>query len=149
MQDILIDILNSLEGNVSGEKDWQKKLLNAGIQETELENFFLMLRKIVRMQYFVLQARPQGGFPLRVYSEEEQQYLSTEARGLLFQFEEMGLLPPELRELVVGQLLQIEVEPNAAQIRLLILLVLFHPPTLDDMLSHYETLADLKNAVMH
>jgi Smg protein len=154
MFDVLIEILNSLEAghfDVKRHQDqWGKELQQVGVKPEDLQGFLNTLEKIGRLKASVLQAKPNGGFPLRIYTEEEAERLDAEARGLLLHFETIGLLPPELREIVIDQTLKLEdIEINLPRLRLLILLVLFHQASLDVMLSHYETLAGQKNAVVH
>ncbi|MCD6047666.1 MAG: hypothetical protein K0S08_1313 [Gammaproteobacteria bacterium] len=154
MFDVLIEILNFLESGVFDVKHyqdhWEKELQQVGVKSEDLQSFLEVLEKISRLQAFVQQAKPCGGFPLRIYTEKEAERLDAETRGLLLHFENIGLLPPELREVVIDQALKLEdIEINLPRLRLLILLVLFHQASLDVMLSHYETLAGLKNAVVH
>ena len=151
--DVLINLLDSIEfGYLSydNKQHWLRELQKFGVQEKDEEGFLELIEKIIELKSLVCLAKPRGGFPVRIYNEEEQNLLSPSCRGLLLHFEQAGLLPPELREVVIDQAMRMpELELDENRLRILILLVLFHQAGLDVILSHYQALPLMQGTVVH
>ena len=78
---------------------------------------------------------------LRLYSTAEMVRLSVECRGLLISLEEVGILNPAQRELVIDRLLALEVEDlNLDQVRWVVLMVLSSQPGQEQACARMETL---------
>ena len=151
--EVLIDLLDSIEFGCFSYDDraqWLDALNKVGVQSEDQTAFLELVGKIIQLKSLVCLAKPQGGFPLRIYNEEEQNCLSPACRGLLLHFEQTGLLPPELREVVIEQAMRMpELELNESRLRILVFLVLFHQVGLDVILSHYQALPQMEGTVVH
>lgn len=75
----------------------------------------------------------------RVYNPREQARLSLEARGLLIQLEQNGVLQPPERELVIERALALD-EPqiDVDALQWVVLLTLFHLPDRQAAFAHME-----------
>lgn len=151
--DVLINLLDSIEFGYFSYDDkqhWLRELQKFGIKVEEEVGFLELIEKIIQLKSLVCLAKPRGGFPIRIYNEEEQKFLSPSCRGLLLHFEQAGLLPPELREVVIEQAMRMpELELDEHRLRILVLLVLFHQAGLDVILSHYQALPLMQGTVVH
>jgi Smg protein len=151
--DVLIELLDSIEyGYFSqdNKQHWLRELKKFGVKDEDEANFLTLIEKIIQLKSLVCLAKPRGGFPMRIYNAEEQYLLSPACRGLLLHFEQAGVLPPELREVVIEQVMRMpELELNESRLRILILLVLFHQAGLDVILSHYQALPLMQGTVVH
>lgn len=151
--DMLIDLLDSIEfGYFSpdNKQHWLRALKKFGVEGEDEASFLELIEKVIQLKSLVCLAKPRGGFPVRIYNEEEQSLLSPGCRGLLLHFEQAGVLPPELREVVIDQVMRMpELELNESRLRILILLVLFHQSGLDVILSHYQALPHMQGTMVH
>ncbi len=151
--DMLLDLLDSIKQDYFSDenrKHWKHDLEKIGIKGKDGKLFMESISKIMQLKTAVCLAMPRGGFSMRIYSEEEQKRLSPSCRGLLFHFEQAGLLPPELREVVIEQAVRLhEFEFDEDRLRILILFVLFHQTGLDVILSHYQALPHANDALLH
>jgi len=78
---------------------------------------------------------------LRLYSVAEMARLSVECRGLLLSLEEVGILNPAQRELVIDRLLALDVEDlTQDQVRWVVLMVLSSQPGQEQACARMETL---------
>jgi Smg protein len=65
----------------------------------------------------------------RVYNGFEQERLDTECRGYIAYLEQIGILPPQQREILVDRLLALEsADIDVEQIKWVVLMVLFSQP---------------------
>jgi Smg protein len=78
---------------------------------------------------------------LRIYSTLEMTRLSVECRGLLLSLEEVNILNPAQRELVIDRLLALDVEDlTEEQVRWVVLMVLSSQPGQEQACARMETL---------
>jgi Smg protein len=88
-----------------------------------------------------LDVGPRRRPALRLYSVAEMTRLSVECRGLLLSLEEVGILNPAQRELVIDRLLALEVEDlTQEQVRWVVLMVLSSQPGQEQAYARMETL---------
>ncbi len=86
-------------------------------------------------------AGPRNRHALRIYSPAEMTRLSVECRGLLMSLEEVNILNPAQRELVIDRLLALDVEDlNQEQVRWVVLMVLSSQPGQEQACARMETL---------
>jgi Smg protein len=65
----------------------------------------------------------------RIYSDVEQMRLDADCRGFITYLEQIGILPPTQREILIDRLLALETpDINVAQIKWVVLMVLFSQP---------------------
>lgn len=78
---------------------------------------------------------------LRHYSKEEEERLNLEARGFLLFIEQLGILDPVSRELVIDQLVALESdEIDMDQVKWVVQMVLFNQPGREAAFSRMENL---------
>lgn len=86
-------------------------------------------------------AEPAGKDSLRIYSPDEQLRLDANSRGFLLFLENIGILNPRTRELVIDRLMAIEDEEiGLPQVKWVTLLVLFNQPNEEAALACMENL---------
>lgn len=147
----LLDLIESDYFCFDNMKQWKKNLKKLGVKKED-EMFLLdLISKVVQLKALVCRARPKGGFPTRFYHSDELDRLNPACRGVLLHYEQIGLLPPELREIVIEQAMKLpDWELDEVKLRVLILFVLFHHQSgLDKMLEYYQTLPWLGEITVH
>ncbi len=86
-------------------------------------------------------AKPQTRNALRVYVDNECDKLSRECRGLLASLEQMRILKPHTREMVINQAMLLSDEPiDPSLIKWITLMVLFTQPREKRALANMEFL---------
>lgn len=101
------------------------ELAQAGFDRQLIDQAFDWLENLA--QYCAEGDDPSSGGSggLRMYRSDELRRLSTEARGLLLSLEQCGVLSPAVRELVVAQFLELDLEgADLDQIKWVIIMVL-------------------------
>ena len=82
-----------------------------------------------------------GSAGMRVYDPGEQERFDTAARGYLLHLEQVGILPPAQRELVIDRLLALESdEIDLEQIKWVVMMVLFSQPGNEQAYAQMEDL---------
>ncbi len=141
MLEMLVDILESFEAgefDLHKREDWCKNLQQLGVKEKDITEFLTVIESIGVMQKLVLDAMPKGGFSFRIYNEEEKLLLDHSCRGLLLHMEQCGLLPPELREIVIEQVVRLkDFKMDECKLRVMLLLVLFQRSGVENIIDHY------------
>ncbi len=75
----------------------------------------------------------------RVFCREETSHLGHETCGLLMKFEQLGILTPHSREIVINRLLAIDAEEiDAQRVKWLVLMVLIDDPENETALATLE-----------
>lgn len=78
---------------------------------------------------------------LRVFNRSERERLDTSCRGYLLHLEQVGILPPAQRELVIDRLLALDSDDiDIEQIKWVVMMVLFSQP---DQQQAYAQMEDL------
>lgn len=78
---------------------------------------------------------------IRIYDTAELERLDAEARGYLLHLEQLGILPPAQRELVIDRLLALEAEEiDIEQIKWVVMMVLFSQPGNEQAFAQMEDL---------
>ena len=136
MKENVLDVLMYLfETYVDTEEDPEPdqhelrlELSRAGFGEAEIERALVWLDGLTehqeRMNYGNLSAHGT-----RVYNDFEHERLDTHCRGYIIYLEQIGILSPPQRELLVDRLLALESEDiDVEQIKWVVLMVLFSQP---------------------
>jgi Smg protein len=118
----------------------RQELLRAGFGEPEIERALDWLED--------LNWDPQGPLPappadrsVRVYNSQELQRLDASCRGYLLHLEQIGVLPPLQRELVIDRLMALgPAEIDVEQVKWVVLMVLFSQPGPDSGVAQVEDL---------
>jgi Smg protein len=88
----------------------------------------------------VVNAAPQSA-AIRVFDSFEQERLDARARGYLLHLEQIGILPPAQRELVIDRLLALgDEEIDIEQIKWVVMMVLFSQPGQQEAYAQMEDL---------
>lgn len=135
MKENVLDILMYLfENYISDEIELEpdedvlrKELVAAGFRGVEIEKAFDWLEDLAD-----LQEGDGNGFSqqsIRVYSDEEMRRMGPEARGFLMYLEQMAVLSPASRELVIDRVMALETDDiDLDQLKWVVLMVLFNQP---------------------
>jgi Smg protein len=85
-------------------------------------------------------ASPRGA-TMRIYDKAEQERIDAGSRGYLLNLEQLGILPPAQRELVIDRLLALESEEvDIEQIKWVVMMVLFSQPGQEQAYAQMEDL---------
>ena len=116
----------------------QQELHSAGFPVAEIERAFKWLEDLAS------DAPPptmQAERSLRLFSRHESDRLDTECRGFLLFLEQMGVLNPASRELVIDRAMALENEDfDIEQLKWVVLMVLFNQPGEDAACAWLEDL---------
>jgi Smg protein len=84
---------------------------------------------------------PPRSSAIRIFDRVEQQRLDAAARGYLVHLEQIGILLPVQRELVIDRLLALDSEEiDIEQVRWVVMMVLFSQPDQQDAFAQMENL---------
>lgn len=104
----------------------QQELHNAGFPAAEIDRAFNWLEDLASD---TPPPTMQAERSLRLFSRHETERLNTECRGLLLFLEQMGVLNPASRELVIDRAMALENEDfDIEQLKWVVLMVLFNQP---------------------
>jgi Smg protein len=104
----------------------QQELHNAGFPTAEIDRAFNWLEDLASD---TPPPTMQAERSLRLFSRHETERLNTECRGLLLFLEQMGVLNPASRELVIDRAMALENEDfDIEQLKWVVLMVLFNQP---------------------
>ena len=128
----------------------RQELLDAGFRHKEIGKAFDWLEGLAAMpeQPADRIVRQQS---IRVYSDEEQERLDMECRGFLLFLEQMGVLDPVTRELVIERVMALESEEvDLEQLKWVVLMVLFNQPGQEAAVAWMEDLVlDERAGLLH
>jgi Smg protein len=104
------------------------ELLEAGFPHSEINKAFDWLEELARHRETTLPA-PQTGRSIRLFTDRECERLDTECRGFLIFLEQMDILTPASRELVIDRIMALDTEEiDIGELKWVILMVLFNEP---------------------
>lgn len=142
MLEILVRILDDLQSQNFLDTqcdELAQNMSSAGFSDDEIVRMKECLTKIKQLQAITQRSMPSGGFPMRIYTSDEQQKLPTDCRGFLLKLECSGMVPPELREVIIEQAMRLdEVEFDLPRFRMFVLLMLFNQRGLDYLIDGYQ-----------
>ena len=106
----------------------ESSLLEAGFTGSEISKAFNWLDALAQQRHMP-QLSASLEKPVRVFAETESRRLDTAAQGFLMYLENVGVLNPECRELVLDRLLALDAdEVTIEDVKWVILMVLFNQP---------------------
>ncbi len=118
----------------------ESTLLEAGFSAGEIAKAFNWLDELAQQRHMP-QLSDGLEKPVRVFSEPELQRMDTASRGFLMYLENVGVLNPDCRELVLDRLLALEAEEVTIEdVKWVILMVLFNQPGQE---ANYAWMEDL------
>jgi Smg protein len=147
MKETVLDVLMYLfESFVDGEdepepnrNELREELERAGFGDREIDRALEWLDGLNTADAAVSSApRSQA---VRIYDRGEQERLDSRSRGYLLHLEQIGILPPPQRELVIDRLLALDSEEiDTDQIKWVVMMVLFSQPGHEQAYAQMEDL---------
>ncbi|PWV64599.1 DUF494 family protein [Plasticicumulans acidivorans] len=148
MKENVLDVLmylfqNFISEDIDADSDresMRSELIEAGFATREVKQAFEWLDSLVeRQQDPAAPVNTDRSF--RIFTAEECVRLDVECRGLLMQLEQVGVLSPMTRELVMDRVMALDTdEIDSTQLKWLIMMVLFHQPGQEDAYAAVEDL---------
>jgi Smg protein len=131
--DILVYLLeNFMYGEMDDKADeasLKAELLRAGFPDQEIEKAFSWLEDLSALRDNSPGLPVTSHHALRVYTPAEVKRLDAECRGFLMFLEQIGVLDPLSRELVIDRIMALETdETELTDLKWVILMVLFNQP---------------------
>lgn len=123
------------------------ELVAAGFPEQEVTHAFAWLDGLSEQRQLPIIFGPSGA--LRVYAREEMARLSTESRGFLLYLEQLGILLPEARELVIDRLMALNEDIDLERVKWVCLLVLMNEPAAEEAFAHIEEMVYYSGEFLH
>lgn len=155
MKETLLDLLmylfeNYHEGELEdsdNQPTLRIELAAAGFPEEEIDHAFAWLEGLAAQRNAPLVAGQADA--LRVYAPQEAEKLSVECRGFLLHLEQLGILTPQSRELVIERLLALEDEVDLERVKWVCLLVLINQPGEEESAVHLEDMVYYQGDFLH
>ncbi|WP_213994105.1 DUF494 family protein [Sodalis sp. dw_96] len=135
-------IHNEVEMRVDQDK-LTDDLTRAGFHQDDIYNALNWLEKLADLQDGQSKALTMGADPLalRIYTDEECQFLDTECRGFLLFLEQIQVLNLETREMVIDRVMALDAaEFDLEDLKWVILMVLFNIPGYENAYQQMEDL---------
>lgn len=112
------------------------ELEKIGFDPYEIDQALLWLEGLLQIQTAVHAGSKLTELAIRHYLPEESERLGTEGRGLLMYLEQLGILDPYTREIVIDRIMALDQrEIGLGQIKWVVLIVLFNNPDKKSALS--------------
>ena len=151
MNENLIDVLiyiyeNYMDSEESVPVDQvtlEEELLQAGFKEGEVSKAFNWLDELAWRQGSLVEygAAALPNRSMRIFNTQEQQKMDLEIQGMLLNLEQMGILDPMSRELVIERCMAIETEElTTDDVKWVVLLVLLNQPGQENAFALMEEL---------
>jgi len=121
----------------------EEELLQAGFKEGEVNKAFNWLDELAWRQGSLVEygAAAIANRSMRIFSTQEQQKMDMEIQGMLLNLEQMGILDPMSRELVIERCMAIETEElTSDDVKWVVLLVLLNQPGQENAFALMEEL---------
>lgn len=105
------------------------ELERIGFDRYEIDRALLWLDGLSQIQTAVLSGPKLTSQALRHYLPEESERLTVEGKGFLLYLEQLGIIDPVTREIVIDRIMALEFrEVDVPRIRWVVLMVLFNQP---------------------
>lgn len=137
MKESVLDVLMYLFENyymdeeIEGRPDRESlhvELLEAGFPPSEVNKAFDWLEDLAAQRETGQPPRPTA-HSIRLFTDRELEHLDLESRGFLLFLEQMGILTPASRELVIDRVMALDAEDmDIEQLKWIVLMVLFNEP---------------------
>jgi Smg protein len=140
------------ESHLQADPDTLKQQLQAaGFQNGQISKAFDWLEGLNKDPDAVPVCTLNLSTSLRVFSPEECHKLDLQARGYLIFLEQIGVLDPDNRELIIDRVMALENEDiDLDQLKWVILMVLFNQPEFEEAFNWVEhVVLDDQTAAIH
>lgn len=137
MKENILDVLMYLFENymdrdpeiIPDQESLKSELMHAGFSNNEVEKAFVWLDGLAALKEQTLEQGSRTAYSLRLYTENELKKLSVDCRGFLLYLEQIGVLDPTNRELVIDRVMALDGDDiDLQQLKLIILMALFNQP---------------------
>ena len=148
MNESVLDVLMYLFENFSDQEYehapdqmvLREELLQAGFGEPEVDRALDWLEELATTEAETFANNPEKR-SVRMFSTRELARLDTECRGYVVYLEQIGILSPMQRELVLDRLMALDsVDIDVEQVKWVVLMVLFSQPGQEDAFARMEDL---------
>lgn len=135
MMDILMYLFETYIHNdmelMVDQEELADELSRAGFHPEDIYKALAWLEKLAQLQNAEQNPYLTGSAltSMRIYTPKEMDCLSTESRGFILFLEQMNVLTPETREMVVDRLMEVDVHDFSLEdLKWVIFMVLFNAP---------------------
>ena len=137
MKENMLDVLMYLFENCieedydasSNQESLKSKLAEAGFAQAEINKAFGWLEGLAEQRDRQGEAQNQHQHSIRVFSPREERKIDVACRGLLIYLEQLQVITPATRELVIERSLALETDDiDLEKFRWIILMVMFNLP---------------------
>ena len=140
--DILIylyeNYMDSDQQSPSTQEELHDELLQAGFPEREIDRAFQWMDELATQQS-VQDIQTYADKSFRVYTEQEQQRLDSDCRGLLLFLEQSNILDQAARELVIERAIALDhVRIGVDELKWIVLMVLMNQPGQENAFAQME-----------
>jgi Smg protein len=132
------------------ENELRGELIRAGFGNSEIDRALDWLDGLAE-NHTGVQFHPQTGHGMRIYSDIELERLDVSCRGFIAHLEQIGILSPPQREIVIDRLLALETpDIDVEQIKWVVLMILFSQPGQEQAYARMEDLVfEEENTSLH
>ncbi len=119
----------------------QFELTEAGFHSTQVDKAFDWLEGLTEQQNLKEIQLQQNTVAIRVYQPQEAERFNTQCQGFLLSLEQMGILDPVNRELIIDRAIALEVdELDLDRLKWVTLMVLLNSPSQEKNFAWLEDL---------
>lgn len=155
MKETLLDVLMYLFENyhdgefadADNQPTLRVELAAAGFPEDEIAHAFAWLEGLAANRGAVRQPGAVGA--LRIFVDRELKKLPAQSRGFLLRLEQLGILKPASRELVIERLLALGEDIDLERVKWVCLLVLVNQPGEEEAVVHLEDMVYYQGEFLH
>lgn len=149
MNENVIDVLiyiyeNYMDGDEAVPTDQimlEEELIEAGFPKLEVQKAFDWLDELAWRQGHLSSGNVLVNKSIRIFTDQEQQRIDLETQGMLLYLEQIGVLDPRSRELVIERAMALESEElGADDVKWIVLLVLLNQPGQESAFALMEEL---------
>jgi Smg protein len=123
---------NYMDGSITLNVDQEtiiKELETAGFNRSEINRALDWLDGLHRVQATVTKGPALTAHAIRHFSPEETEQITIEGRGFLLYLEQLGILDPMTREIVIDRLMALDFKDvDLGRIKWVVLIALFNQP---------------------
>jgi Smg protein len=161
IEDVMFDILIYLfetyvhnESNRSIDYDsLTNDLFDIGFQQKDIYNALRWLKNLSSYKKNIISSinLSSNQISTRIYTKEESFKLNVDCRGFILFLEQLEILTLDTREMIIERIMELEInELNLADLKWIILIVLFNVPGCESMYKKLENLLfNFKEEVIH
>lgn len=138
MKENVLDVLmylfeNYMDSEIAmfpDQESLKTELMDAGFTNNEVDKAFDWLEGLASLKEDAINTIPVANNSIRIYTDHELKKITVECRGFLLFLEQIGVIDPIMRELVIDRVMALEgdEEIDIHQLKWVILMALFNQP---------------------